>query len=186
MVAPPCGLRARGLLHVPHAGVGARISRRRSGCLLRPHAWLVSFRGDRERLGDPRSQAFAGASTGWLPKAGARAMEITLEAGAEPVPGYRLVERLGRGGCGEVWKATGPGGFELALKFVCLTEPVGPLELRALQIIKDLRHPHLLSTFGAWQVQKYLVISMELAERTLLVFLLKKLDLNSRCVFCKP
>ena len=95
-------------------------------------------------------------------------MEITLGAGAEPVPGYRLVERLGRGGCGEVWKATGPGGFELALKFVCLAESIGPLELRALQIIKDIRHPHLLATFGAWQVGRYLVIAMELAERTLL------------------
>ena len=95
-------------------------------------------------------------------------MEITLEAGAEPVPGYRLVERLGRGGCGEVWKATGPGGFELALKFVWLAESIGPLELRALQIIKDVRHPHLLATFGAWQVGRYLIIAMELAERTLL------------------
>ena len=95
-------------------------------------------------------------------------MEITLEAGAEPILGYRLVERLGRGGCGEVWKATGPGGFELALKFVCLAESIGPLELRALQIIKDVRHPHLLATFGAWQVGRYLVIAMELAERTLL------------------
>ncbi len=95
-------------------------------------------------------------------------MEITLEAGAEPVPGYRLVGRLGRGGCGEVWKATGPGGFELALKFVCLAEPVGQPELRAIQIIKDVRHPHLLATFGAWQVGRYLIIAMELAERTLL------------------
>ena len=95
-------------------------------------------------------------------------MEITLEAGAEPILGYRLVEPLGRGGCGEVWKATGPGGFELALKFVCLAESIGPLELRALQIIKDVRHPHLLATFGAWQVGRYLIIAMELAERTLL------------------
>ncbi len=95
-------------------------------------------------------------------------MEITLEAGAEPILGYRLVEPLGRGGCGEVWKATGPGGFELALKFVCLAESIGPLELRALQIIKDVRHPHLLATFGAWQVGRYLINAKELAERTLL------------------
>ena len=51
---------------------------------------------------------------------------------------------------------------------MCLAESIGPLELRALQIIKDIRHPHLLATFGAWQVGRYLIIAMELAERTLL------------------
>ena len=37
-----------------------------------------------------------------------------------------------------------------------------------MQIIKDVRHPHLLATFGAWQVGRHLIIAMELAERTLL------------------
>ena len=37
-----------------------------------------------------------------------------------------------------------------------------------MQIIKDVRHPHLLATFGSWQVGRYLIIAMELAERTLL------------------
>src|SRR5262245_47241347 len=95
-------------------------------------------------------------------------MGITFEAGAEPVPGYRLIEPLGRGGFGEVWKADGPGGFKLALKFVRLTDDVGPVELRALDVIRDIRHPHLLTTFGAWQVENWLVVALELAEGTLM------------------
>ena len=95
-------------------------------------------------------------------------MSLNLRRDAEPVPGYRLIERLGRGGFGEVWKAEGPGGFKVALKFVPLAEQVGPVELRALQIIREIRHPHLLATFGSWQSDDTLIIAMELAERTLL------------------
>ncbi len=91
-----------------------------------------------------------------------------LEAGREPVLGYVLVERLGRGGFGEVWKARGPGGFHVALKFVPLDRRAGAAELRALEVIKEIRHPHLLATVGAWQAGGFLVIAMELAERTLL------------------
>jgi tetratricopeptide (TPR) repeat protein/serine/threonine protein kinase len=95
-------------------------------------------------------------------------MSSDLRPGAEPVAGYRLIERLGRGGFGEVWKAAGPGGFLVALKFVVLAADVGPVELRALQVIRDIRHPHLLATFGSWQLDGRLIIAMELAERTLL------------------
>ena len=95
-------------------------------------------------------------------------MSLDLRRDAEPVPGYRLIERLGSGGFGEVWKAEGPGGFKVALKFVPLAEQVGPVELRALQIIREIRHPHLLTTFGSWQLDDTLIIAMELAERTLL------------------
>jgi WD40 repeat protein/serine/threonine protein kinase len=90
-----------------------------------------------------------------------------LKSGAEPVPGYALVERLGKGGFGEVWKAEAPGGFPIALKFVPLADEGVNVELRALEIIKGIRHPNLLSTFGAWHLQGYLVIAMELGDRTL-------------------
>jgi WD40 repeat protein len=90
-----------------------------------------------------------------------------LTPGSVPVPGYRLEHRLGKGGFGEVWKAEGPGGFPVAMKFVRLDDAVTDFELRALEIIKCIRHPNLLATFGAWKSASYLVIAMELADRTL-------------------
>src|SRR3954452_13026784 len=94
-------------------------------------------------------------------------MDIALRAGSEPVDGYILVERLGRGGFGEVWKAAGPGGFEVALKFIRLGEQAGSVETRALELMKGIRHAHLLPMFGAWRRGDLLIIAMELADRTL-------------------
>lgn len=102
---------------------------------------------------------------GWEKNPGLGAIE--LRTGAEPVPGYHLVERLGKGGFGEVWRAEGPGGFSLALKFVPGEGKSGEAETRALKIIRELRHPHLIHVFGTWHVRGMIVIGMELAERTL-------------------
>jgi formylglycine-generating enzyme required for sulfatase activity len=88
--------------------------------------------------------------------------------GASPVPGYKLLYWLGGGGCGEVWRAEGPGAIPAALKFIRLDEPAGPLEVRALDLMKDIRHPHLLSMFGAWERDRRLIIAMQLAEGSLL------------------
>jgi formylglycine-generating enzyme required for sulfatase activity len=92
---------------------------------------------------------------------------LPLHPQAEPIPGYTLVKPLGRGGFGEVWQALGPGGFNLALKFIHLGD-AGKLELRSLELMKEIQHPHLLPMFGAWQKAGYLIIAMEMASGTLL------------------
>ena len=73
-----------------------------------------------------------------------------LKVGDQPVPGYRLDSFLGRGQFGEVWRATSPGGAQVALKFLDLRDQQGLKELRAVQQIKTIRHPHLASVIALW------------------------------------
>src|SRR5262245_51013577 len=83
------------------------------------------------------------------PPTGTPLPALHLQAGMQPVPGYTLEARLGRGGFGEVWRAQGPGGFKVAMKFIPLEHKTGTIELRSLDLMKEIRHPHLLPMFGA-------------------------------------
>ncbi|HYT88345.1 MAG TPA: protein kinase [Gemmataceae bacterium] len=97
------------------------------------------------------------------------APSAVLAPGAEPLPGYQLIRFLGKGGYGEVWQARGPGDFDIALKFVRISQAEATgVELRALEVMKSLHHPHILPLFGAWQTPDFLIIGMELASGTLL------------------
>src|SRR5262249_441216 len=90
-------------------------------------------------------------------------LDLLPPPGARTLPDFQLIEMLGRGGFGEVWRATGPGGIEVALKFIQLGGETGLAELRALDLMKNIRHPHLLPLFGAWQCGEQLILAMELA-----------------------
>jgi serine/threonine-protein kinase len=87
----------------------------------------------------------------------------------EPLPGYRMDQFLGRGSWGEVWKAYKPNGTAIALKFLsCDSTQAAAQEIRALQLIRQLRHPNLIRIDQVWCHLGYVIIGMELAEGSLL------------------
>jgi serine/threonine protein kinase len=57
---------------------------------------------------------------------------------------------LGRGGFGEVWKATAPGGIPCALKIISLNSQQGLKEFRALRLVKEIRHPNCVPISAFW------------------------------------
>src|SRR6516165_8322513 len=98
--------------------------------------------------------------------------QLVKEPNAEPIPGYWLLEPLGRGGYGEVWKCEAPGGLCKAIKFVHgnlndLDAPHAQEEMRAVEHIKSIRHPFLLQMDRVECMDGNLMIVMELADQNL-------------------
>jgi serine/threonine protein kinase len=94
---------------------------------------------------------------------------VSAAAQNELIPGYVATQRLGAGGYGEVWKVDAPGGLQKAIKIIYgyLTEERATRELKALENIKMVRHPFLLSLERIEVIDGRLMIVTELADMSL-------------------
>lgn len=88
---------------------------------------------------------------------------------AEVIAGYQLVERIGSGGYGEVWRAVGPGGLPKAVKIMHgrFDGREADTELRSLLRMRELRHPFLLNIERIEVVENRLIIVTELTDHSL-------------------
>jgi serine/threonine-protein kinase len=55
----------------------------------------------------------------------------------------------------------------VALKFIRIDNELGAVERHALNLIKTIKHPHILSLQAYWERSPYLILALELAEKSL-------------------
>lgn len=80
-------------------------------------------------------------------------------------PGYQMGRQRGRGPTGTVWEAVGEDNAAVALKFLGSGDSQSiAQELRAMQIVSQLRHPNLTRIHRVWCQDHSIVVSMELAD----------------------
>lgn len=109
-----------------------------------------------------------------MSKTAAEGFETTPAAAATAktfvaVGEYRLLERLGAGAFGEVYRAEMPGGIMKAVKIISrpLDHDEAKRELEALELIKAMRHHFLLQTISYRSSEDRLYILMDLADHSL-------------------
>jgi serine/threonine-protein kinase len=97
------------------------------------------------------------------------AVVSSLRIGKDLSADYRLRSLRGRGSFGCVWEARKPDGTPVALKFLpCMDRTTATQELRAIQFVSKLQHPNLTPVEQVWCYRKYVVVTMPLADGSLM------------------
>src|SRR4051812_32437649 len=88
----------------------------------------------------------------------------------KPLPsGHKLLRLRGQGTFGTVWEAEAEGGGRVALKFVhCNSDLAAALEVRNVLRVRPLHHSNLLRIDAVWADRGFVVLTMELADASLL------------------
>ena len=81
---------------------------------------------------------------------------------------YELLEELGRGAMGTVWRARQAGGREVALKLLLPARAASPAARarfgREARALTRLRHPHLVGVLDAGVLEGTPYLALELVE----------------------
>ena len=119
----------------------------------------------REHPVQPRQDAPSGVAAAAAPSSTSSPLGEVLP----PSEGYQLLERIGAGQYGEVFRASSSGGVDVAIKriFRALDDEASQREVQALELIRTLRHPFLLQTHRYWALKDRVVMVMELADDSL-------------------
>ncbi|GIW82992.1 MAG: hypothetical protein KatS3mg105_4799 [Gemmatales bacterium] len=93
---------------------------------------------------------------------------LSLAAGQELCPGYKLIRLLGKGGYGSVWEVDA-NGRTVALKFLETSNDEAAIkEIRAIQAVKQLHHPNLVPIEQVWAQSGHVIVTMPLADGSVL------------------
>jgi len=90
---------------------------------------------------------------------------LNLHSDGATIDNYKLLECIGEGSFGQVWKAV-KGNTEVALKILktSMTSEETQRELKSLEVLQELKHQYLVQTYDFWSNGDQLFIEMELAN----------------------
>jgi WD40 repeat protein/serine/threonine protein kinase len=94
---------------------------------------------------------------------------LRVETQAPAVPGYEIIEEIGRGGMGVVYKARQVGlNRHVALKMILAGQRAGPKQVarfrQEAEAVARLRHPHIVQVYDIGEVEGSPFIALEFVE----------------------